>query len=455
MLQSRDNSPERDRNANWSPGTEEGTRQGLESSLERTGEEARQGDDGELPLVDRLCLDSRNLGVDPTMATVAVAAAAALVVAPVAVTPVAAVIAPVAAVVAAAVAVSPLVDPDHRSEQSISSLNDPFYWERCCPWLHCRRDSTKEGKDEATGEDSVTLDEADKTKELISRGFFKIDGKDLKLPEGLCERLARGAVRLVELGHSASALFCYDEAWDLQAHVGPSISRITGNPLSGDCYSFFVTAERPSGFTGAHRDKPCGTLENSFRADDESPKYITCWIALTPATPSTSCLYFVPKGDDVGYFVEGDALDQVLPDPHSWQNIVAAPCETGDLLCFSHRVVHWASKARAGQREQQPRIALSFAAADTSFERPNFDTMKKGKYPPLALRVGLIAAQAILYSIQVPLHKYELALNNRIFMASRAHFSKTFVDRIQAEAQYLKFKLRHDTIARNIDASRK
>ena len=241
--------------------------------------------------------------------------------------------------------------------------------------------------------------ERDKAAELLNRGFFQIKAAALpQVREGLVEALGRGVLRLQELGHSASAISSYDEAWELQHSLGPLVSRITGNPLSGDCYSFYVSPVKPSGFVGAHRDKPTADGSNSFRPDG-MPMYATVWVALTPATPQSSCLHFVAKGDDAGYTLGGDALDVVLPTPLSWQNIVCTPCEPGDLLCFSHRVVHWASKAVA---PAAPRVALSFSVAHPDFETPNF---LPTDFPPLALRVGLTAAQAILYSEQVPMHK--------------------------------------------------
>ena len=380
------------------------------------------------------------------------------------------------------------VDPLHRTEQTISTLLDPDYWNQAVPWLQCRRDSSRDGDgdgettggliagtdDNETGGTSTTeresasantedarpasatipapipnlaLDEQAKAAELQERGFFQVRAAALPLRTGLVDALARGVLRLVELGHCASAISSYDEAWELQHCLGPIVSRITGNPVSGDCYSFYVSPTRPSGFVGAHRDKPTADGCTSFRSDG-APKYVTCWVALTAATPQSSCLHFVAKGDDAGYTLPGDALDVVLPTPLSWQNIVAAPCEPGDLLCFSHRVVHWASKALA---PAPPRVALSFAVADPAFETPNFEP---SAFPPLALRVGLTAAQAVLYSEQVPLHKYELALNNRIFCSARHHFAEAYADRVESLGQYLKFKNKNGSIAKVIGASR-
>ena len=196
------------------------------------------------------------------------------------------------------------------------------------------------------------------------------------------------------------------------------------------------------------------------------PMYATVWIALTPATPESSCLYFIPKGNDAGYFAEGDALDVMMPSPSHWHHIVAQPCEPGDILCFSHRVVHWAGTARGGGVEgveggrattraaPPPRVALSFALADPCFEKPNYAVDEFAPFPPVALRVALVAAQAILYHKQVPLSKGGLALNNRIFCASRSLFASDYAERIVSEAQYHKYKSKYGALAKKINDAR-
>ena len=60
--------------------------------------------------------------------------------------------------------------------------------------------------------------------------------------------------------------------------------------------------------------------------------YVTAWVALTPATPESSCLYFVPAGGDAGYAEAGDALQAALPSPADWGSIVAQPCAPGDTM---------------------------------------------------------------------------------------------------------------------------
>ena len=37
----------------------------------------------------------------------------------------------------------------------------------------------------------------------------------------------------------------------------------------------------------------------------------------------------------------GDAIHSALNGPHTWPRIEAQPCKAGDVLCFSHRLLHW------------------------------------------------------------------------------------------------------------------
>ena len=100
-----------------------------------------------------------------------------------------------------------------------------------------------------------------------------------------------------------------------------------------------------------HRDRPMFS-EASFRSDG-SAKYTTTWIALTDATPETSCLYCVPACDD-SYYKKDDGgvapTANTCQDNNSFANIRALPVQAGGLLTFTHRLLHWGSKVRSRAR---------------------------------------------------------------------------------------------------------
>ncbi len=226
----------------------------------------------------------------------------------------------------------------------------------------------------------------------------------------------------------------YAESWAVGAALAPLLCRSTGNVSSGDTVAFLVAPGRHL-FSGPHRDKPLAGVESFRGGSGGPPMFCTAWLALSAAPPEASCLYFVPAEKDVGYEGPGDAVREALPGPLSWPAIQAQPCAAGDVLVFSHRLLHWGGEAEGGA---PPRVALSFSFADPAFEGAAFDAALL-PLPPLAVRLALVAGQAILYAAQAPLSKGALALNNRIFASQRGCFTAAYAERVLGEAQSLKF----------------
>ena len=331
---------------------------------------------------------------------------------------------------------------------------------------------------------------------MLSNGFFRVDAAALAHAPGLARSLEAGVLRLVSLGHSPCAIQNYDEAWTMAESCVPICEAATGNSPNGDWFSFLVSPNVHQ-FSGPHRDKPAagpssfrrvGTpgaastvMSSATSATSPSPSlfvgdsaalpsekrvpgsvvvdgsagapmYCTAWIALSDASPENSCLYFLPADRDPGYLMAGDAIREALPGPAAWGNIVAQPCASGGMLVFSHRLLHWGS---AAEKDAPPRVAMSFALADASFETgPYFDAKRFLPYPPLALRVSLRAGQAIAYNAQAPLSRAQLALDNRVFMAGKRFFSDGYVDKIAGAAQQIKFDHRAQQQTHNAAAAK-
>lgn len=324
------------------------------------------------------------------------------------------------------------MDPLHQSLQSITELLDPSYWRLICPWLSCGGAVSADASPSCAP--SVTVA---RTESLRTRGFFRIDAADSPSPTALASSLELGVLRLVALGHSPTTILCYDEAWEMARLLGTQLAAAQpGNVSSGDSVAFLVTPAVHV-FTGPHRDKPCAGPA-SFHAGGV-PCYTTVWVALSDATPDSSCLYFLPADRDAGYLTAGDNILEALPSPAHWPSIVAQPCIRGDVLCFSHRVLHWGSTS---QHDAAHRVALSFAFSDALFEEAAFPPSFL-PLPPLGLRLGLLCGQAILYAAQAPLSKGALALNNRVFASQQAFFNAAYTEKVLASAQSLKFMMAH------------
>ena len=159
------------------------------------------------------------------------------------------------------------------------------------------------------------------------------------------------------------------------------------------------------------------------------------WIALTDATPETSCLYFLPACHDPGYHQTGDAITNIFSDPNSWQSITAQPMSAGGILCFSHRILHWGSRA---VKNYPPRIAISLAFSDSTFETPYFN-QKFLPFPPIALRAALQAGQAISYCQNVPLTKGMLGLYFRVFKRYEDFFCIAYREKVDGANQWIRY----------------
>jgi len=355
------------------------------------------------------------------------------------------------------------MDPLHLSLQTIEELLTGTYWTSVCPFLTIKVEGQGSSftppppppirpvDDSNCNYDGGRADAVLRQTALNNKGFFRIAADATGVDPLTLSKLERGIHRLVSLGHAPSAITLYDEAWELGADLSHMLTSGTGNTPSGDTVAFLVAPGRHI-FSGPHRDKPRAS-SGSFR-EDGAPMFVTAWVALSAAPSTASCLYFLPADKDPGYHANDggadggvgvdavyealqgvDAVYEALPGPLSWPKIQAQPCAAGDVLCFSHRLLHWGGEADEGA---PPRVALSYSFADPSFEQAAFSASLL-PLPPLAVRLALVAGQAILYNAQSPLSKHDLALNNRIFAQQQKQFESIYSEKVLSAAQNLKF----------------
>jgi hypothetical protein len=291
------------------------------------------------------------------------------------------------------------------------------------------------------------------------RGFSRATaralwGADVGVARDACAALADGVTRLIAAGFPASTILLFNEPWALAEAVHASVSReagFEGHELLGDWFVFHVDAVSGGKGWAPHRDRPmtggtpasgdgdadaplvaarAAAIAASF-ASDGTPAYVTCWLPLTSAPPESSCLYFVPKGSDVGY-MEGEAagasplravVDAGDAPGAGAQAIIGLPVPCGSLLCFSHRALHWGGAPvrgglKAGEVAPPPRIALSFALARADFEPAYLADWSSRAPATHAARAGLVAAQALHYSTQAPLSARATALCAQVAIAA-------------------------------------
>ena len=80
-------------------------------------------------------------------------------------------------------------------------------------------------------------------------------------------------------------------------------------------------------------------------------------------------------------------LRDALHSKEQYQHIRAVPLRQGEAVVFSHRVIHWGSKGRAGPPVVAPRLAISFAFADDDFEPPYIERYSAVEHETRAMSV--------------------------------------------------------------------
>lgn len=210
--------------------------------------------------------------------------------------------------------------------------------------------------------------------------------------------LSAGIGELEASGVPEQFLLVFDEVWDVVNSVSEALGPIYGLKNIMDFFVFNVRPGR-SGWN-LHRDRPSGQVG---LAADGTPDYTTVWIAISDASPETSCIYVLPAHADPEYrSMSGSKYDaQVVA--FALQHVRALPVESGTVLAWSHRVLHWGSAAPEGAPEA--RRTLTFAMAAPGYEQPLL-SVEPGQRPCFEARLALIAYTLICYhhSQPVPPH---------------------------------------------------
>eukprot|EP00928_Gymnodinium_smaydae_P062923 TRINITY_DN46650_c0_g1_i1.p1 TRINITY_DN46650_c0_g1~~TRINITY_DN46650_c0_g1_i1.p1 ORF type:complete len:410 (-),score=100.66 TRINITY_DN46650_c0_g1_i1:262-1470(-) len=322
---------------------------------------------------------------------------------------------------------SATADTEEETQFRVRSDDDPLvevlktassegaaFWRQLCPWLHVEDEAFCRTARQliwpyAEG-DEVLAEQADTwSDDLVREGYIVAQPSELVRPWCVdVAGVAKGIETLVAAGLPPSCILAYDECWAMAAQLEQLVRIVSGgNEPIMDWAAFHVKASSSSASCPSERSAPAGWPPHRDRGSDESvpggfrtngtPRYTTFWLALTDATPQSSCLMVVPRARDPGYSV-GDKgkspLTTIFNTPETFQHIRALPVQAGGFVAFSHRLLHWGSAA--DPRAPKPRIAVAFAAADAGFAEPYFSRSEL-PFPSLGLRLALVAGQALAY----------------------------------------------------------
>jgi hypothetical protein len=166
-------------------------------------------------------------------------------------------------------------------------------------------------------------------------------------------RLLQLIDRVTATGLSAIWSMMYDEFWHtfwrlgsvLEAILGPGYRYVTGD------YVFIVeNTDRAAGW-GKHRDLQ---FTRSIDADGR-PRIMSCWVALTDATPLNSCLYCLPFSRDPSF--PDNLAELAVPRV---EDIECMQVAAGQVIGLSHALLHWGS--RSSTRGAGRRVSFVFDA---------------------------------------------------------------------------------------------
>jgi Phytanoyl-CoA dioxygenase (PhyH) len=157
--------------------------------------------------------------------------------------------------------------------------------------------------------------------------------------------------RIAAHGLNPTWAMLFDDFWRTFARLGPVLETLLGREyryVTG-AYVFVVENTDTASGWGKHRDLPYATSID----DDRRPYIMSCWTALTDATPLNSCLYCLPYSRDPNF---PDRLAE-LAVPRV-EDIECMQVHAGQVIGLSHALLHWGS--RGSSRGASRRVSFVF-----------------------------------------------------------------------------------------------
>jgi hypothetical protein len=199
--------------------------------------------------------------------------------------------------------------------------------------------------------------------------------------------------------------FAYDAFWQLAnalREVAAAFAEVPSTELAlvPDVWAFHVPPGR------AHRGWPMHRgIETSNRDARGRLRLVNTWVALSPATRASSCMYFVPLGRDPH---APGALHE-LPDAGLGEARELAP---GGALVWDANVAHWGGPSSDDAREARISVSYTFST-DEAAEAVDVRTLTFER------RLAIVARQIVTYGARDPAVTPALDEWARVWLAIR------------------------------------
>jgi len=115
------------------------------------------------------------------------------------------------------------------------------------------------------------------------------------------------------------------------------------------------------------------------------PGILNLWVALTDATPLTSCIYVLPASSDDEYLTRVEP-----PSDVRLQDVRALPAAAGSVLGWTPHLLHWGS--RSSQLATAPRVSAALYLQRRDVEPYAADATSFAEALPFERRISWIAA---------------------------------------------------------------
>lgn len=243
--------------------------------------------------------------------------------------------------------------------------------------------------------------------------------------EARLESYAAAIDELEKMGFPPAFLMAFAAPWASVSALASRLAPVYGLSMQFD-FTVFNVKLGGAGWS-MHRDRPGADTKRAFSEPEGMPRSTTVWLALTDATPATSCIYVLPAPADPHYrcAVDADAsaaaddADITLIAAAEHQHIRALPTSRGTALVWSHRLIHWGSAHGGGLPDARKTIA--FGMSDIGFEAALLAA--PSAVPQFEARLALIALTLIGYHHTEPVARPLIPLILSALARGSSHLS--------------------------------